>query len=146
MVKAYKGLANLIALCVALQASFVALGWFLVMGDLEDGQTLAEGWDYNIGHILHSIVGLMLIPLLAIALLIVAFRAKAIPDGVKFASFVLLAVVLQVAFAFVAFGVPAIGALHGLNAIVVLGLALTCARKAAAVEGAGAHAGAPATV
>jgi hypothetical protein len=146
MVKAYKGLAQAIALGVALQASFVALGWFLVMGDLEDGKTLTEDWEYNIGHILHSIVGLIVIPLLAIALLVVAFRAKQIADGVKLASFLLLAVVVQVALAFVSFFVPAIGALHGLNAILVLGIALAAAKRATSAEAGSAHAGAPATV
>ena len=44
---------------------------------------------------LHSLVGMVLIPLLAIVLLIISFFAK-IPGGVKWAGFVFLAVVLQV--------------------------------------------------
>ena len=73
---------------------------------------------------------MMVIPLLALLLFIVSFFAK-FDGGVKWAGFVLLAVVVQVVLAFVAFGVPAIGALHGINAFVVLGLAGHCARKAA---------------
>ena len=49
----------------------------------------------------------------------------------KWAGFVLLAVILQVALAFTAFGVPAVGALHGINAFVVMGLAGYAGRRAA---------------
>lgn len=128
----YRVLANLIAIGVVAQAAFVALGWFITLKDLDDGKVIDKDYDYNIGQALHSIFGLMVIPLIALVLFIVAFFAK-IDGGVKWAGFVLLAVILQVALAFISFGVPAIGALHGINAFVVAGLAGVAGRRAVGV-------------
>ena len=50
----------------------------------------------------------MLVALLAIILLIISFFAK-IPGGVKWASFVFLAVLLQWVFAIVSFEAPGLG-------------------------------------
>lgn len=125
----YRVIAQLIALGVVLQASFIALGWFKVINDLDEGLVIDKDYDGNIGHTLHGIVGMNVLPLLGLILLIVAFFAK-IQGGVKWAGFVLLAIIVQVALAFIAFGVPAIGALHGINAFVVLVLAIITARRA----------------
>jgi hypothetical protein len=130
MRSAYRVIAQLIALGVVLQASFIALAWFKVINDLDDGLVIDKDYDGNIGHTLHGIVGMNLMPLLGLILLIVAFFAK-IEGGVKWAAFVLLAIIVQVALAFTAFGVPAVGALHGINAFVVLVLAIITARRAA---------------
>jgi len=133
MRSAYRVIARLVALGVVLQASFVALGWFLTLNDIDGGQVVDkafledEGW--NIGLTLHSVVGLMIMPLLALVLLIVSFFAK-IPGGIKWAGFVVLAVVVQVALALVGFSAPVLGALHGINAFVVLGVAEFAARRA----------------
>jgi hypothetical protein len=132
MRQTYRVLAILIALGVVLQAAFVALGWFIALKDLDDGKVLTEDYDGNIGHGLHSIFGMMVIPLLAIILFVISFFAK-IDGGVKWAGYVLLAVILQIALAFIAFGVPAIGALHGINAFVVMGLAGMASRRAVVV-------------
>lgn len=130
MRQTYRVLAIAIALGVVVQAASVALGWFLTLKDLDDGQVLDKDFDYNAGQIVHSIFGLMVIPLLAIILFVISFFAK-IDSGVKWAGYVLLAVILQVALAFIAFGVPAVGALHGINAFVVAGLAGFAGRRAA---------------
>jgi hypothetical protein len=130
MRQTYRVLAIAIALGVVVQAASVALGWFLTLKDLDDGQVLDKDFDYNAGQIVHSIFGLMVIPLLAIILFVISFFAR-IDSGVKWAGYVLLAVILQVALAFIAFGVPAVGALHGINAFVVAGLAGFAGRRAA---------------
>lgn len=130
MRQTYRVLAMLIALGVVLQASFVALGWFMTLHDVDDGKVFTEDSDYNLGQGLHSVFGLMVIPLIAIVLFVISFFAK-IEGGVKWAGYVLLAVILQIALAFIAFGVPAIGALHGINAFVVAGLAAFAGRRAA---------------
>ena len=135
MRSAYRVIARLVALGVVLQASFVALGWFLTLNDIDGGQVVDkafmedEGW--NIGLTLHSIVGLMVMPLLALILLIVSFFAK-IPGGVKWAGFVVLAVAAQIVLALVSFSAPVVGALHGINAFLVLGAAEFAARQASA--------------
>jgi hypothetical protein len=130
MRQTYRVLAIAIALGVVVQAASVALGWFLTLKDLDDGQVLDKDFDYNAGQIVHSIFGLMVIPLLAIILFVISFFAR-IDSGVKWAGYVLLAVILQVALALIAFGVPAVGALHGINAFVVAGLAGFAGRRAA---------------
>lgn len=129
----YKVVAHLIALGVILQASFVAGAWFQAINDLDDGLTITEDYDGNLGHALHGIVGMNVMPLLGLILFAVAFFAK-IPGGVKWAGFTLLAIIVQIALAFVAFGVPGVGALHGINAFVVLGLALYTGRRVAVLS------------
>jgi len=132
----YKVVAHLIALGVVLQASFIALGWFGTINEVDDGLVFDKAYlesddGGNIGHILHWLVGMNVMPLLGLILFVVAFFAK-IPGGVKWAGFTFLAIIVQVTLAFVAFGVPAVGALHGINAFVVLGLGLYTGRRIAA--------------
>lgn len=122
MRSAFRILAILIALGVVVQAGSIALAWFTVLGELDDGATLSEDSDRNLGHDLHGIVGMMLMPLIALALLIVSFFAK-IPEGVKWAAIVLALVVLQVVLAIVSFSVSGIGALHGINALILAAVA-----------------------
>jgi len=131
---AYRVIAQLIALGVVLQAAFIALAWFIVLNEVDDGQVvdkayLEDGDGWNIGHALHGVVGLMVMTVLGLALLIVSFLAR-VDGGVKWAALVFLALVVQIALAFVSFGVPAIGALHGINAFVILALAELAARRA----------------
>lgn len=122
MRSAYRVLALLIALGVVLQAGFIALAWFTVIGDLQDGAVFTEDSEGNIGHDLHGIVGMMVMPVLALALLVLSFFAK-IPGGVKWAAIVFGLVVLQVALAIVSFSVSGLGALHGINALVLAAVA-----------------------
>lgn len=131
----YKGIAHTIAVCVVLQATWIALATFVLISDVDDGKVIDKNYEGNFANGLHGIFGMMVMPLLAIALLIVSFLAK-IPGGSKWAGFVLLAVVVQIVLGFVAFGVPAVGALHGINAFIVLGLALITGRRVATVGGA----------
>jgi hypothetical protein len=143
---AYRGLAVLIAVGVLVQAAAVAGGWFGTINEVDDGAVINSDYDGNVGHAVHGIVGMMVMPLLGLLLLIVSPFAK-IPGGAKWAGLTLLAIVVQVMLAFVAFGVPLVGVLHGLNAFVVLGLAANSARHAGAVTtSAHAHTEAPATV
>ncbi|HEU4913375.1 MAG TPA: hypothetical protein VFV76_15910 [Actinomycetes bacterium] len=143
---AYKGIAHLIALGVLLQAAFVAAAWFQVINEVDGGTVINADYEGNAGHALHGIVGMMVMPLLGLIFFILSFFAK-LPGGVKWAGLTFLAIVVQVVLAFVSFGVPAIGALHGINAFVVLGLALFAGRRvASATTVEHTHAGTPATV
>jgi hypothetical protein len=132
MKQAYRVLAYLVAAGVILQAAFIALGLFTIGHYLDDskhpGRVINKDYNGNVGLNLHGLFGMGIIPLLAIILFIVSFSAK-VPDGVKWAGFVLLAVVVQVVLAFISFGVPAVGFLHGINALVILGLAGTTAHR-----------------
>jgi len=125
----YRVLAQLVAIGVVLQVAFIAFAWFDVLSAVDDGQAFADVEDdSNVGHLLHSIGGTV-IPLLGLALLVVSFFAK-IPGGVKWAAIVFGVVVLQFVLAIVAFSAPVIGALHGVNALVLAGVADQAARRA----------------
>lgn len=118
----YVWLARLIAVGVVLQAAFVAFGTFEVFNAASDGKAFTEDTDYNAGQALHGMFGLVVIPLLALILLIVAFLAR-IPGGVRLAGLVVGLVVLQIVLGLVSFGVPVVGILHGLNAFALAGAA-----------------------
>ena len=74
-------------------------------------------------------MGAMALALVAIVLLIVSFFAK-IDGGTKWAGFVFLAVLLQWVLAIVAFSAPVVGLLHGINAFVIFGVAMTAMQNA----------------
>lgn len=136
MRQTYRVLAGLVALGVILQAMFIAFGFFTVGHDVEEnGKVLSKSTFDNgyepLGLNLHGLFGMMIIPLLAIVLFIISFfAARQVHQAVKWAGFVLLAVIVQVTLAFVAFAAPVVGALHGLNAFVVLGTAAMASRRA----------------
>lgn len=131
MRSAYRGLALLICLGVMVQAAAVAFGWFDVINELEDGAVLSKDSEHKLGHEVHGLVGMNVMPLLGLLLLVSSFFTK-LKGASKWAGFVLLAIVLQVVMAIVSFSAPAVGLLHGLNAFVIFGLALITARRAAA--------------
>jgi hypothetical protein len=126
----YRVLAGLVAIGVLVQAMSVALGWFTAIKDMDDGQVIDKNSDLNFGQSLHGTVGMLVIPILALLLLIVSFFAH-VDGGIKWALFVVGLVVLQIVLAFVSFGAPIVGALHGLNAFALLGVASMAARRAA---------------
>jgi heme A synthase len=131
MKKAYRVIAYLIALGVALQASFIAFGMFGFAHALDSGAVVDESYlehNGNAGWVLHDIGG-SCIEALALALLIVSFFAK-VPGGKKWALIIIGVVFLQVALAFAAFVAPGFGMLHGINALVLFTTAIYTARRA----------------
>lgn len=127
----YRVLSGLIALAVVFQAAVVAFGGFGVIKEVEDGAVVTADSDLpNAGPMLHGIGGTMVIPILVLALLVVSFFAK-VRGGVKWAALLVLAVALQITLGFSAFELPALGLLHGINAFVILTLAVVATRAAA---------------
>lgn len=131
----YRVLAYLVVLGVVLQAASIAFAWFSVINEVDSGAVIDENFEGNAGHALHGIVGMMAIPLVALVLLIVSFFAK-VPGGIKWAAIVLGVAVLQVVLAFVSFGAPIVGALHGINALALAVVAWRAARQASVTEAA----------
>ena len=126
MKQTYRVVAGLIALGVLVQAAAVAFGWFEVISEVENGQVFDENAEFNIGQIVHLYGGLYIIPALGLILLIVSFlAAKTVPGARTWGGIVFGLIVLQVALAIFAFALaPVIGALHGANALILLGAAL----------------------
>lgn len=139
MKQTYRVLAGLIALGVLVQAASIAFGWFDVISEVENGAVLDENSELNAGHLTHGMVGLYVMPLLGLVLLIVSFlAAKVVPGARKWGGIVFGLIVLQVVLAIVAFSLPAIGALHGLNALLIF----AAAGRAAMLARAGSRDGA----
>ena len=138
MKQTYRILAGLIALGVFVQASAVAFAWFEAISAIESGVVIDSGYR-NAGHLIHGMVGMNVMPLLGLVLLIVSFfAAKAVPGARKWAAIVFGVIVLQVALAFAAFIVaPILGALHGINALVLFGCAVRAALLTRESRGAG---------
>ena len=93
MKSAYRWLAMIIAVEVAVQAAAIAFAAFGLFQWVEDGGVLnkqviesdqSAGFSGEVGFMIHGINGQMIIPLLAIILLVVSFFAK-VPGGVEWA-------------------------------------------------------------
>ena len=141
MKKAYMVLAFLIALEVMIQASAIAWAYFGLSEWIDSGHSYTkeiadcEDCDWNFtaerGFMIHGLNGFLIIPLISLILLIVSFFAK-IPGGVKWASILFVLVIIQ------GHILPALssevgsgfGALHGLNAMFILGLAISMGTRA----------------
>ncbi|HET6625507.1 MAG TPA: hypothetical protein VFG63_03890 [Nocardioidaceae bacterium] len=136
---AYRVLAYLIALEVVIQASMIAfavagLGIWVDEGGVFDSaaiESLEEGdlsFTGAVGMMIHGMNGMMIIPALALIFFIFSFFAK-VPGGVKWAAFVLLAVVIQVGLGIFGHENAFFGLLHGVNALILLGLAMTAGAR-----------------
>ncbi|MEV6923441.1 DUF6220 domain-containing protein [Dactylosporangium sp. NPDC051485] len=124
----YRVFACLVAAGVLAQAASVAYAWFAVLQTIDAGGVFDKDAGANPGHYAHGIIGMALIPLIALTLLILSFFAR-IPGGVRWAAITFGLTALQVALAFVSFSAPLVGALHGLNAVALLAAALVAARR-----------------
>lgn len=130
MKTAYKILAFLVAALVVVQAAAIAFAisglftWVDEEGGVIDKAFLeSDDAEFTglVAFIIHGVNGMMLIPLVALILLIVAFFAK-VPRGVMVAGVLLALVVLQVVLGLA--HVPVAAGLHGLNALLIFGAAL----------------------
>lgn len=144
MRKTYRILANTIAALVVVQAGAIAWAFFGLTNEidknglvinkacLESDSGCGGGFTAEWGFAIHMFFnGTILIPLVTIILLVVSFFAK-VPGGVKFAAIVFVLVALQ------AFVLPMLsrevgsgfGALHGINALVLMGMAIMAGQRA----------------
>jgi hypothetical protein len=132
--KAFRVLNHIIAAEVLIQAAMIAWAVFGEAKFIDDGGVVNKDlieddsstpFDAVWGFAVHGINGTLLIPLIGLILLIVAFFAK-VNGGVRHGVIMFVLIVVQ---AFVlpilASGAPFVGMLHGANALVILGLAIT---------------------
>ena len=134
MKSVYRVLAYVVAALVAFQSAVVVFAIFGLFSYVEGGGVLDASSQQNtsftgdIGFMLHGIGGTLVIPLVGLLLLISSFFAK-IPGGIKWALIVAAAIIVQIAMGLFAFGAPVLGLLHGLNAMVLFGVAVTAAMR-----------------
>jgi hypothetical protein len=137
MRSAYKYLAYAIDVLILVQAAAIAWAIFGEGKFIDDGGTVNKALQDSdtlpfpevVGFIVHGINGEVLIPLVGLVLLIVSFFAK-VPEGPKWAGMVLGGIVVQVLLGVLAGGLPFLGALHGINALLLFWLAYRTARQA----------------
>jgi hypothetical protein len=141
MRKAYRILADVIAVAVAVQS--MAMVW-AIAGLFhwidKDGGTLSakvlDDWEDNppdfqgaVGFAIHGILGSMVIPVIALALLVVAFMAG-VDGGLKWAGGIVVLVIVQVVAGMSGEDAPWLGLLHGLLPFALFSLAIVAARAA----------------
>jgi hypothetical protein len=138
MRRVYRVLSWLIVVEVVVQAAAIALGLGGLVHHVSEGGVVDKasledselGWVGEVGFPIHFVNGGVVIPLLALALLVVAFFAH-VPKGIRTAAWVFGLVVVQVMLGYSITDVPFTGAVHGANALALLVVAMQAARLAA---------------
>ena len=140
----YRFLAFAIAALVVVQAGAIAWAFFGLTNEIDQNNLVLNkaclesdagcggGFTAEWGFAIHMFFnGLLLIPLTSLILLIVSFFAK-VPGGVKFAASIFGLVLLQViVLPMLAREVGSgFGALHGINALVLLVVAFLAGQRA----------------
>ncbi len=132
----YRALAWLIAAEVVVQAMAIAYGMAGLGHWVDDGGVLTKAsvegdsapFPEVAGFAVHGINGTLVIPVLALMLLIWSFFAR-IPGGRRWAGAVFVLVLVQITLGGLLHSVPALGALHGLNALLLFAAAVHAARR-----------------
>jgi hypothetical protein len=127
---AYRVIAYLLALSVAVQTSLIAFGAFALENNIDNGP-VSDG--DTTGVTLHHSFAYVVV-LFAVALLTVSFGAK-VQHGVRWAAIPLGLVVVQFFLAYAAYSAAIVGVLHGLNALAIFAVALLAGRRVAATSG-----------
>jgi heme A synthase len=141
MRSAYRILADVIAVAVVIQS--MAMVWAIAglfhwidSGGGSLDSSILDDWQDNppdfqgaIGFAIHGIVGGMVIPVIALALLIIAFFAR-VPGGVKWAAILVVLVIVQLVAGYGGYDAAWLGLIHGLNAFALFSLAIVAARAA----------------
>lgn len=127
----YKVLAFVVAAEVVIQAMAMVYAvagegkWVMEGGVLDKAVIESREFVFPevLGYAVHGINGSIVVPLVALALLVTSFFAKT-PGGVKWAGLVLLLVAAQASLGFAGHSIPVLGALHGLNALLLFSTAV----------------------
>lgn len=141
MRRAYQVVAWLIAGLVAVQAAMVAFfgsgeskyidgGGVIDRAMVESAQS-GGGLPFPevIGALIHGVNGGMVIPVVALVLLGLSFGTS-VPGARRWAGIVVALVALQVTLGYSQGGLPALGLLHGTNALLLFAATLHAARLA----------------
>ena len=127
----FRSLAIAIVALVAVQAASHAwasagLGLYISNGGVADASLMTATtppFPEVLGFMIHGINGMMVIPVVALALLVVSFFVK-VGGAIRWAAITLGLVALQVTLGMLGHGLPALGFLHGVNALVLASAAM----------------------
>lgn len=132
----YRILADLVAIGVAVQS--MAIVWAIagLLHWVDGGGTLKKGWEDHMpdfqgssGFAIHGIIGGMVLPVIALALLVIAFFAG-VRNGTRIAGGVFALVVLQMLAGMAGEDAPWLGLFHGLIPFAIFSAAIVAARAA----------------
>ena len=146
MRKTYIMLAWIVVGGVFVQAAAIAFGFGGMSGYVQSGGVVdkalvesssASNFTGELGFPIHGIVGGMVLPVVALALLVVSFFVK-VQGARTWAGIVFGLVFVQVMLGYSIKDVPYLGLLHGANALAVLLTAVHTARRVRTVDAAGA--------
>lgn len=138
MTKAFRVLAFIVAGLVVVQASSMVWGIAGLYGYVNDGNSFTEElmepgaeapFPEVAGFAIHGINGTMVIPVVALILLIVGLIAK-FPGAKKYGAAVFGLVVLQVFLGIMGHEAAISGAVHGINAMILFGVAIMAGMRA----------------
>jgi hypothetical protein len=137
----YRVLAWIVAVEVLVQAAAISYAIFGFGKWIQEGGVLdksvmesqVSAFPEEVGFMVHGLNGMMVVPVLAVLLLIVSFFAK-VPRGVALAGGVVGLTALQVLLGMFGHGIPALGLLHGVNALALFTVAVI-ARRATPTAG-----------
>jgi len=142
MRKTYSVLAWIIAGGVFVQAAAIAFGFAGMAGYVQGGGVVdkalvesrtADNFTGELGFPIHGIVGGMVIPFAALALVAVSFLVK-VPGARRWAAVVLGLVIVQAMAGYSIKDLPYLGLLHGANALAILLSSVYAARLAARAQ------------
>ncbi len=128
MTNAFKYLTSLLFVAVVVQVVLAGYGVFYTLRQAnKHGSATKHAFEH--GFNAHAIVG-SLILVVMLLLLVAAAAGRLGPTAVKFSAALLVAGVLQLAFAALGRSVPVLGFLHVLNALAIYAAAALLAHRA----------------
>jgi len=138
MKRVYAVLAFIICGLVAVQAAVAVWAesglflWIAGGGSIDQSTLQSEAappFPEAAGYMIHGMNGMMVIPVVAVALLVVSFFAK-VPKGLPWASAVAVLLGPQVALGLAGHSLSIAGLAHGINALLLFTAALLAGRRA----------------
>jgi hypothetical protein len=127
MVNAFKYLTSVLFVAVVVQMALAGYGVFYVLHKANhDGSVSKQAFEH--GFNAHAIVGTVLLVVMLL-LVIVAAAGRLGPAALKFTIALLVAGILQMAFAALGRSVPVLGFLHVVNALAIYAAAALLAHR-----------------
>jgi hypothetical protein len=128
MVKAFKYLTSVLFVAVVVQMALAGYGVFYVLHKANHAGSVSKQ-AFEHGFNAHAIVGTVLLVVMLL-LVIVAAAGRLGPAALKFSVALLVAGILQMAFAALGRSVPVLGFLHIVNALAIYAAAAMLAHRA----------------
>jgi hypothetical protein len=128
MTNAFKYLTSLLFAAVVIQVALAGYGVFYTLHKANEAGSASES-AFDHGYHAHAILGTVILVVM-ILLVVAALAGRLGPSAVKFSVALLVAGILQMAFAALGRSVPVLGFLHVVNALAIYAAAALLAHRA----------------